>query len=140
MTIASTIYGGGSLPTGDQFRSGTATSLVTTTDTSILALTTTAGIIHHIAFSCSDSMVANNTITSATTLKVTVDGASERTINGKLANFSNLSDTANAAVTATQPIQFFPLPIKFSDSITIKAQRDNGDRTITATVYYSVLA
>ena len=137
MTIASNIYGGSNIPTGDQFRSGTATSLSNGADSTLFNLTTTSGIIHHIVFECSDTNNTSNTITSADTLKVTVDGAAERTLNGVLARYSNNNDTSTNN-TATQPNQVFPLPIKFNDSITIKAQKDNADRTITATVYYSV--
>lgn len=130
MTIyASNIYGGSGIPTGDQFRVGTQTAL-TTSATTILTLTSTAGLISHITVNAT-TLGTGTTVVSS--LKVTVDGAAERTLAGTVATFSNNTSYSSGLQTIN-----FPLPIKFTDSITIKLQANNTTNTTEATVYYTV--
>lgn len=129
MTIASALYGGSFIPEGDKLRSGTATTLGTSS-TTLLNLSSTAGICSHITF---DASTLGNGTTAISTLKVTVDGASERTLNGVLGRIQSNTSYGNGVVTI-----HFPLPIRFTDSLVVKCQASNTTNTIEGTVYYSV--
>lgn len=134
---ASNIYGGSSVSTGDQYRTGTDTSVGS--NTTILTLTTTSGVIQGILISWSLTGGVNGQ-TAVDTLKLTVDGASERTLNGRLSSCREYSGGDSVGVILTQ---YFPFPegIRFSDSITIKVTKTTLSGTpadCSATVHYSV--
>ena len=134
MTIASNIYGGSNIPVGDKLRT-TGNVTLAATDTTILTLGAgNPGIIHGIFISTDfSSSTAKKDITN---IKVTVDGAAERTLNGSFATINFLSGSSdNEAVHGF----FIPLPIRFSDSIVVKSSVGNitaGD--VRANLMYSV--
>lgn len=132
---ATSIYGGGGIPVGDQFRNGTPTTLNNGSDTTILNLTTTAGRIHGIRLEWAN--VGGNSDTRVNNLKITVDGASERTITGTISHYR----TTPGDSLAIYYTDYYTLPIIFASSITIKLRTtlvSGIAADCVATVDYSV--
>lgn len=114
------------IPKGDQYRTGTETT-VTTSDTTILTLTNTSGILHGVFL---DVGFSSPGLVTVDTVKVTVDGAAERTLNGTIFKGSAEVNTS----------RYCPLPIRFASSLTLKLHKTDGGAvgTVKATAHYSV--
>lgn len=124
------------IPVGDKLRMGTSTTILTTTTTLLDISSGTSGLIHGINLT---SVVGSGAATvEIDTLYVTVDGASERTFTGSFAKIHFPSSASGSPASMEQG--FIPLPIRFADSITIKAEVTlaTGGNGIAATVVYSV--
>ena len=118
-----TILGGSLLVAGDYGRV-TVTALASDTETTILNLTTTAGIFQGI-------WITNFTgDTSLTSVKLTIDGASERTLFSGAGAISITGAGQNCAI-------FIPTPlIAFSSSLTVKVQlNDAGGGAVASAIY-----
>jgi len=111
------------LPAGDQLRV-TSVTAVGTGDTTIANLTTTSGLSHGIVLH-----VSNTAGFTLDALKITVDGAAERTL------YSTGFFSAYGTVDGWDYV--FPLPIRFKDSLTVKLSADNASRC-DASLMYSV--
>lgn len=123
------------IPVGDKLRMGTTTSILTTTTTLLTVSSGTSGIIHGINLAPNPSSGAATVVVD--TIYVTVDGASERTYTGRFAVVYFPSSASGS--TGSMEQGFIPLPIRFADSIVIKAEVSSASGgTIDATVVYSV--
>lgn len=111
MTNLSTLFSGG-IPVGDKIRFGTATNVPASSETTVLNVAsgglTLWGFV--VATLPSGAAVLDN-------IKVTVDGASERTLDASAANI-NLTTHSSGAGYA--PPAWVPLPIKAATSLTVK--------------------
>ena len=135
MVLASTLYGGGGLPVGDALRSGTTTS-IGTTSTTILNLTTTNGIIHGVMLTSNQGNTGDSIINE---IKLTIDGATERTLTGN--NFAIAyynSGSGDSGAKAGIYGVYLPLPIRFTSSCTIKLKASTTTPGVLGTVIYSV--
>jgi hypothetical protein len=124
------------IPAGDKFRMGTTTTILTTTTTLLNVSSGTSGIIYGINLV---SIIGSGAATiDLDTIYVTVDGASERTFTGTFAKVHFPSTTSGSPSAIQQG--FITLPIRFTDSIVIKAEVSSaaGGNGFGATVVYSV--
>ena len=116
--------GTGDIPSGDTLRVGTDTT-VNNSDTTVLPLSSaTVGFlqgfwVRQLSTSASDYI---------STIKVTVDGASERTLTVRM----GYDVATNAGVFWNM---FIPLQIKFTDSLVVKMAANNGGRISAQAVY-----
>lgn len=90
------------IPIGDKFRTSGAVSVTTAVETTVLTVASGGGLIHGIHFDINGRQQLDN-------IKVTVDGAAERTLTYGVYPVYDI----------TTPY-FLPLPIAFATSITIK--------------------
>lgn len=112
MANASDFFGG--IPQGDKSRFGTATTLVNATDTTILTVASGGGVLQAVTFLFSepDGTAENITVINP---KVTIDGASERTLTGTIAYMNYSTDVGNGFYTYQWIYQ-----IPFKTSLTVK--------------------
>ena len=138
MVLASTLYGGGGLPVGDALRSGTTTS-IGTTSTTILNLTTTNGIIHGVMLTSDQQTTSGAASSIINEIKLIIDGAAERTLTGN--NFAiayNNGSAGDSGAKAGIYGIYLPLPIRFASSCTIKLKASTTIPGVLGTVIYSV--
>jgi len=127
MSVDIQFFGG--FPVGDKLRVGTETNLATT-DTTILNITSTAGVLQGININFDESGSGKMVVLD---LKVTVDGAAERTLTGTAARFFY-----NGSVGSSQFTSFIPIAISFSSSLVIKLRKSSTLHDAWAQAYYSV--
>lgn len=109
MASASDFIGG--LPVGDKLRFGSVTNIPATTSNITILNFTGKGILHGVYIFWSGATI------SITNIKVTIDGAAERT-------FSTSGAITNASASA--PSSFLPLPIAFKTSLVLKFDNGSG--------------
>lgn len=128
MVDNSGLIAGGGVPTGDQLRTATAV-LAHNTDTTLLSESAgTGGLVYGFWFE-KDSGAQPSRIQN---IKVTIDGAAERTLT---------FDRPSFVYSSTGAIQnyWIPLPIDYKSSVTIKVnQFGNNSTTAEATIAYSL--
>lgn len=109
MVLGSSLYGGAAnIPLGDKLRSATfALTGSTTADITILNVASGGGVVHFIGYQ--NNSAGNVQFNS---LKVTIDGASERTIS--------LGDFATNIVASGTENFTLNVPINFDDSCIVK--------------------
>jgi hypothetical protein len=129
----SNIYGGGGVPVGDKLRFGTAMIAASGGTTTVLTVASGGGVFHGIYIGAADSGTNEDSI--ITNVKVTVDGASERTLDMSAITMRVRRQASSAGVAEAF---FFPLPIAFADSLTVKISYGGGPNN-TVMAVYSVL-
>lgn len=122
------------IPPGDKLRMGTSTSILTTTTTLLTVSSGTAGMVYGINLTPVATGGAATVVVDA--IKVTIDGAAERTFTGSFATVYFPSSASGSTGSLEQG--FIALPINFTDSVVIKAEVSSASGgTIEATVIYS---
>ncbi len=121
-------FSGGDIPSGDKIRFGALTSVAASgSDTTVLTVASGGGILHGLWAEATAGNVQWDHI------KVTVDGASERTLS--LSNggnrFAAMTTSAGSAFNAA-------LPIKFNTSLTVKVGGTTGAAAVEVVAVYSV--
>lgn len=123
MTRASNIFGAGNdIPLGDALRRASVSVNNTggSTEHTLVTITSTPGTFHGLYVKPYHSTTSTTTLTD---IKVTVDGASERTLSlGAPLSWSS-------GFTGSSFIQI-PVPIKFSDSLTVKVVANKSGTSI----------
>lgn len=128
MSLFSTYAGGtGGIPLGDKLRYGTKTSCASGSETTILTVASGGGMLHHLIIAAPGG--ETQTLTS---LKVTVDGAAERTLTGGIVIVTRLSSVGE------YPAIILPLPINFASSLTVKITLTTGGTGSEVIPVYSV--
>lgn len=123
MTIASVLYGGGGLPIGDALRLGSSVTITpANSDVTLLNVTSSnGGLIHGISVNFTSIVSGGGTIVLED-IKLTIDGATERTLSGR--HFaSTIKDNNGTTVGATFPFVhtfFIMLPIRYASTCVIK--------------------
>jgi hypothetical protein len=107
MASASDFIGG--LPVGDKLRDGTVVTLPATTDnTTVLTVASGGGVLHGVFINSvgNDFRLKN--------VKLTIDGAAERTLMAVTGGYA-VANTTSATTSF-----YFPLPVAFKTSLTLK--------------------
>lgn len=102
---------GGDIPTGDKLRTTGVVSTRTATDTTLLTLVSQGGVMHAVILGASGGAGSDAILNS---IKVTVDGASERTLSYGI--YTTIEDTS----VGHNPAIVIPVPISFNTSLTVK--------------------
>lgn len=113
----------GAFPVGDKLRTGTKTSVGTGADVTVLNVASGGGILHGVWMKASGAATAQ-----LDKIKLTIDGAAQRTIFDGLGFGYNTTNVGGAA--------YIPLPTKFATSCVIDC-RASGN-TIDVQAIYSV--
>jgi hypothetical protein len=124
MVNASDLIGGG-LPVGDKLRFGSQATLAGTPDITVLNVASGGGVLHGVYIGGLGNDIRISEI------KVTVDGAAERTFDLLDSNYVIQASTSNA-----QNI-YAPLPISFKTSLVLK-MTNVGSGTAYAQAMYTI--
>lgn len=126
-TLDSSIYK--DIPIGDKIRNVNFTALVAATDTTIVNVASGGGVLHSLIFT--QNLTSDFTLNS---IKVTVDGAAERTLtfNGDSFYFANGGATGYGF-----PFQL-NIPIPFTTSLTVKVNVSNDTNVPECAAIYTI--
>ena len=128
LAVQASSFFGGDIPTGDKIRTSGKVSIRSSTDETILNLSNQGGLLHSITFGGDGGAdrILNN-------IKVTVDGASERTLSYGI--YTVIQDSG-AGYNVQTPIY---LPITYRTSLIVKVNQGASPATNGAALaIYSV--
>jgi len=128
-----TVYGANDIPSGDQIRFGSKTSIPSGVLTTFLAVSpTNGGILQGFWFSVPNAAIDDFRVDE---IRFTIDGASERTIGSGTFNWSIWEVSSD--VGQYQSV-YFPLWVAFQSSLTLKLLSNGaGSAVIDALAIYS---
>lgn len=128
----------GDIPFGDQLRSDAAVTLApANTDLTVLSLAGTAGLVNGLIFMSTGSPNSTPGSFSIHMIKLTIDGAAERTLSGNFVTFQSENIAGQAHYVSPRSF-YLPLPIKFSTSLVIKLRIDSDIYGVSTRAIYSV--